>query len=1300
MSGRMRPLFKAIFGILGLTNVVPQVGVNIDPVIMAPIEEVVFTMTTLPAGTAFNSSLLQGAGGYVPTFIHKLLSKMTGALRKFDFTLLLLLLLCLYFLFDLSRTYFFGRGVTVAVGKISAETDTLKPAVKLQSRFNDVNARALARKARKRKPKGIRQSNSQDMGIIRWWRKKYLGAIAKIRKLKHDIDISTAALQENEKNLLADVASLRVEVATVQTEKKNVECQLDAADGKLHKANDDLREHRERNDEMQNELKTLKQESRMQADSILRDQQRHSRELYKHEQIVEDLKAKLNIQRITNNDLQAQVSKISKEKSIHEGNVRHLQQTLNSVHDKMAQQSSELEALRTGKDRTAAAINQQLTDEKKALESKNGALADEIDVLREARRIDAERIESIQTLEKQKSDEIAQLQEKMAMQDEKIIDLGNEKDLVDAMHSDTLKEKEDKLDEAAQKLADLTEKHGLAEQEKARLNKQVQGLELQLTAVQSSAGQAGGDDCDSVSTNTVPAYTDTTETVQDEPTPVETAPDTAPADTTTADTTPADTTPADTTLAETIPTDTTPADTTPADTTLADTIPTDTTPADTTPADTTPPDTTPADDLTAETMPTQIDTSFNPEPAIIPEGNAHDDHSTVANYLPSSNITDDTIPFAVVTGSAQVQDPNVDEDDHGNPDSDSNVRQSEKPNTDTTTTTISDTHPMDFSGMDDDFNQGHWLDDWSYFANNFDLLDPQNFAEAMGDYDPMVFGESQNELDPEQSPDDTSSVARNYGYTGMDHHPLEAENGVEPTGGDDQMEHGGDQNEANEGQFPDDTAMNYDPLDAKDGVEPTGGDDQMELGGDQNEADEGQFPDDTGMSYDPLDAEDSVEPTGGDDQRELGVDQNEVDAQQSPNDISSIASNYGCTGTDQNPIDVETIVGPFGDNDSVEYGVDEESHNPRDQETSEDPPQADGSEPPIWDSSLHPIGTTSTFTFAQAAPTIHSGLINWDRPPSPVTNRETDLPPNMNDNQETTTKGVRKFSDDEQPTAKKQAKIADFVSDPPPPKLDTTGLDEEEQYSQFVESEIVRFNDPKTHMSLVDAHVRAYEEVEEAKKKAEEEKRRIISPFSDYKPKSQPLPVPPKHSYPFTRIIDYRVSSSFPSPIKAAPYIPPHGRVSLAPQQALAWTPPGPGPRPGVGVDGLPIGPPMPGFMRVPPVTSPGYSPTNPMYAPKLPTEIPLIGPPKDDGSDSESEEDDEDCKRASAPVVQDSKLTAPAESGEPKTDERSRKTKQNQRSRRRAKRMKERKKAALDEKSTSDAGNRPDQKYSNLWIP
>ncbi|KAL8939450.1 MAG: hypothetical protein Q9211_002744 [Gyalolechia sp. 1 TL-2023] len=1254
MAGRIRPLCKAIFGVLGLTTVLPQVGVDIDPVIVSSIEEAVVGLTTLPAGPILNTSLMQAAG---TTFIHPFLLKTTGFLEKFDFTLLLFLLLGLYYLFDLSRNYFFG----------SNDTNTSSPEVMLHHRSNSVGRPAPSRKTRKQKPKGTRQPHSPHMWIIRWWKKKYIAAVRKTRALKRDIDITTAKLHETEKNLVVEVAALRIEVATVKTQKQSVEDQLEASDGKLHKAYDELREHRKRNNEMQTELNT--QESlRIQADSILLDKQRYARDAYEHEQTIADLRKKANQQKLANNDLEVRMAEISKDKSTHERKARDLQQTLNGVYDKLAHQSSELEVFRTGKDEAMAPNNQQHAAEKKALESRNEALANQIRILEEARRNDAEHIKSIKTLEKQNSDEIARLQKELASRDEKIVDLENEQDLVDAMHSDTLEEKENQLNEAAEKLADLTRKHELAEQEKARLNEQVQGLETRLTAVQHSAEQVGGEDRDTVSANAGSACHEPTKILPADPIPTQTAPvDTAPADASTAEIVPAYPKPTVIVQADSIPTETAPPDTTPADASTARIVPaghehTEIVQADSTPTKTAPANTTPVDASEVETMPAQIDTSFNPGTNANPEDKAHDDPTAVANSSALSHTADDTTPIAVSTGSVHVDVPNVDVDvdDHGNPVSDSNILLSAMQKLDITGNTTSDTQPIDFTSFGNEFNQGHWSTDWTYFANELDRLDLQNFQDALGDYDPMELGVGHNEWNPEQLLDDMLLFDSNYD---------------QPSGGDEQMELGGDQNEAYAGQSLDDmldinygyTGMDYHPTDAPSNAEPFGDNDpMMECGGNEE-------------TDDPMDQETIAEPAS--------CEQDTV-----PGALADIVDDNSPTAEDAKPVDsrddmsvpetpglAPDVVAEHGP-DGLQAVV-----------TSENPPQPDGSEHSTWDSSIPSLETTGMFTFGQAPPKNHGRPINWVRRSSPITNWETD--PNLDDEKPGTTKAVRKFSDDEESTAKKQAKTAESVSDPPPVKLDTTGLSEDEKYSQLVESQVAFHSDPKNFMPLVEAHIKAHDEAVEATKKAEEEKRlaaRIVSPFSDDKPKPQPLPIPPKHPFPFTRIVDNSASLPYWPPIKAAPYIPPHGRVSLGTQHTPARTLPVLGPRPGVGVDELPIGPPMPAFMRGSTVTDPGFSPTNPMYTPKLSTAIPLIGPPKDDQSGSEGDDDDQNHQQASAPVVEDSQSQAPAEADGPPKDERSRKTKQNQRSRRRQKQKREQKMAAGDEKPATDGGDGP----------
>ncbi|KAL8933843.1 MAG: hypothetical protein Q9216_006188 [Gyalolechia sp. 2 TL-2023] len=422
-----------------------------------------------------------------------------------------------------------------------------------------------------------------------------------------------------------------------------------------------------------------------------------------------------------------------------------------------------------------------------------------------------------------------------------------------------------------------------------------------------------------------------------------------------------------------------------------------------------------------------------------------------------------------------------------------------------------------------------------------------------------------------------------------------------------------------------------------------------------------------------------IEPVGGYDPLELARLEDQLDA------LLGDASLAAAT-THHDPVEAVSDFEFIGGNHQVAFDAVVEQGREGQQTgcTPEDLPQPDDSEPMTWNSSILPVGATSTFTFAQAAPTTHGVPLNWNYHPSPVTNQKADLRLDLDGDKSATGKESRKFSGGhgEQAIATKHAKIADFVSDPPPAKLDFTGLSAEERWGKYEECRDAEFSDPKRNMPLIDAHVIAYAEAKEAKKKAEENAEemarlgtRTFSPFSSGKSVPQPLSTAPKYSSPYTQIVDNKATPSFPFPTKATPYVPPHGLMSLVPQQIPTWTPSTLGSRLGADVD----------------VTSPSYSPTNPIYAPKLPTAIPLIGPPKDDGSSSESDEDDEDCKRANTSVAEDSTCEAPAESDTPQKDERSRKTKQNQRSRRRAARKKkERKMAALDNDSATDAGERP----------
>ncbi|KAL8973894.1 MAG: hypothetical protein Q9197_001874 [Variospora fuerteventurae] len=51
MSGRTKTLAKAISGLVGATSIVPQVGFELDPIIFAPLEDVVLELLTLPGGS-------------------------------------------------------------------------------------------------------------------------------------------------------------------------------------------------------------------------------------------------------------------------------------------------------------------------------------------------------------------------------------------------------------------------------------------------------------------------------------------------------------------------------------------------------------------------------------------------------------------------------------------------------------------------------------------------------------------------------------------------------------------------------------------------------------------------------------------------------------------------------------------------------------------------------------------------------------------------------------------------------------------------------------------------------------------------------------------------------------------------------------------------------------------------------------------------------------------------------------------------------------------------------------------------
>lgn len=297
-------------------------------------------------------------------------------------------------------------------------------------------------------------------------------------------------------------------------------------------------------------------------------------------------------------------------------------------------------------------------------------------------------------------------------------------------------------------------------------------------------------------------------------------------------------------------------------------------------------------------------------------------------------------------------------------------------------------------------------------------------------------------------------------------------------------------------------------------------------------------------------------------------------------------------------------------------------------------------------------GKNSTFTFTQAAPSGYGGPLDWDHPPPLVTNREIDLSFDLGNQKEAKCKGVRKAAEDEESLSRKQSKTTDFVPNPPISNDDTSGMDEDEKFFHAAKRYQDYLMDPKNLFPLIDAHVMAHGDAEAAKKKADEEKRLSAarsSPFHTDKPKQDLPPESPKPTLPWTRVVQNAPDPLFAVSPKAAPYIPPHGRVILNSIQASTWIPPSLRPQPSMGV------------MR-PPSSEPRLG-------------IPLIGPPEDGQSSLESETEDEKPKEEQAEAFDtvNPTSTAPTESGEPVTDggTSSRKIKQNRRSTQRRNRKK-----------------------------
>ncbi|KAI4181408.1 MAG: hypothetical protein L6R41_006637 [Letrouitia leprolyta] len=1162
MAGRFRQLTKAIFGVLGLTTITPQVGINLDPAILAPVEDLIFGYETLPAGIA-NSTLIKAVENQLT---HPSLLMSTQILNEYNLMLLPLILLILYWLFDGNRNGFF--------------TNNSAP---MNINDDDIKAPTHALKWRKRKSPNLKRRQSRRPRTSYRWQKIFPRVMARIIYRKQNTDDAMTKFLNKEETNASQLEALQQELQIVTTAKINSEIKIAAQEKELYDAKEDLEKQRKSKSVLQLELDEATQDfkdlQQARAKDILDDDN-----LKEKNKALEDKNKDLER---ANGRLDEERAKLLSEKTHAQVKVRHLEQDLQHMKNQVAHQSSELATFRCGTEGTKVA-NERLMAENKMLETANRTLSNEKAALEqkvqnnetEIQKKDAEHKKQLENRDSQEADAEKARKEEEAQHKQELSEKDQQLDLitmqltaiqrnlqiVEAEKKQGLAQKQQQLSEVLNELDAANDSLQTMKAENESLAGQIHQLKQQHPSVNSSTPQASGDsNIDSVSTSTTTHNTPQVSLGTD------------------------------------------------------------------------------------DVVPQQNAASTDVEPRTSPENSS----TTASSKFFLDQDHNDTVPSSaepIQAQSANASEPSHEhQDDSFTPKFDNEAMDVTYPPTteaqcgneaiDAAATSSRDEEPMDFQVLDnhnedlgnftnllndaqstDIFNLGDI--DWAQLGSDLNVLDPQDFIQTLEYFDPSS---TQDSFDPGLLAGDFDINQFIYDHEAW----LGADNfGILNTGTFDEV--------------VDENA----PMELENGS-----------------------------------AEELHNP-----------------ANEQPNhaDVMDVGAGGDDAGVDGDNAGMETESVEPRHTDLVRAAPTLATHvvieNGRVKFTGGSPSsQAEGSAA-LSEVSPPPIETSGTFSIDQAALAVNAGPVTWVQPSKFLADQDPGSQIDSDGEKPAATKQGRKFCDsdaeDITSAGNKHVKTSESVPEPSAPKLDTTGLTEDEAYSRAVEYWDAQINDPKKDMPLIEKGVKLHQEAEEAKKRAEEEARRIISPFSAQKPEPSTASAPSKHQFPFKRIVETGVPSHLPSPIKpgAAPYVPPHGWARLGHVQGPTGMSFPLGPRPNVGDDTL----------RALATIQTDYSPTNQEYAPKGSNTLQWIGPPKDEG-DSSSDEDSKDPPATNAPVPA-SQGTNTAETKEsvdalePVKDERTRKQKQNQRTRRRQQKKKQLKKmGAFNQDPNSEAGDSQD---------
>ncbi|KAI4126832.1 MAG: hypothetical protein LQ338_003542 [Usnochroma carphineum] len=354
MAGRFRSLGRAVFGLVGTSTVFQQVGVNIDPIAFAPVEDIVLDFITLPAGNAFNSSIHATFADHMPSFVKTMLrSSIIGYL----YDPLLSIIFCQLFLALLSylverRAPTVGDTVTQVPPQANTETSRAQErsvtiAHKKASFLASLKEFCVDRSSvmvwsRQRYDGVIKRLHHQHMNLIKTMENKFMEVIVQMWQGTQEKDRQIVVLTAN--------ASEQKAINTATSE------QLETETSRNKRLEEDLRKAKQERDESLVTAEQLQDTNKNLADKC-RGQEQH----------VQSLQDKVS-------NLSSQVQ--AKDKMNHQ-----LQDTVKDMEIRETKHRGERESL-AAMNSSLRSENQRLTAQNFALESERAKLSEENSALR------------------------------------------------------------------------------------------------------------------------------------------------------------------------------------------------------------------------------------------------------------------------------------------------------------------------------------------------------------------------------------------------------------------------------------------------------------------------------------------------------------------------------------------------------------------------------------------------------------------------------------------------------------------------------------------------------------------------------------------------------------------------------------------------------------------------------------------------------------------------------------------------------------------------------------------------------